>query len=44
MLLYMACELPVAVSNVGMNKEILEQSEVGIGIDSKFDWDGQLNP
>jgi glycosyltransferase involved in cell wall biosynthesis len=38
MLLYMACKLPVIVSNVGMNKEILEQSEVGVGIDSKLEW------
>lgn len=38
MLLYMACELPVIVSNIGMNKEILEQSEVGVGIESKLEW------
>jgi len=42
MLLYMACELPVAVSNIGTNKEILEQSKVGIGIDGKFDWEGAI--
>jgi glycosyltransferase involved in cell wall biosynthesis len=34
----MACKLPVIVSNVGMNKEILEQSEVGIGIESELEW------
>jgi glycosyltransferase involved in cell wall biosynthesis len=38
MLLYMACELPVIVSNIGMNKDILEQSEVGIGIEGKLEW------
>ncbi|MDA9355734.1 glycosyltransferase family 4 protein [Gammaproteobacteria bacterium] len=42
MLLYMACKLPVIASNIGMNKEILEQSRVGIGIKSKMEWEAAI--
>ena len=38
MLQYMAAGLPVVVSPVGMNKEILKQGKVGLAADSENDW------
>jgi glycosyltransferase involved in cell wall biosynthesis len=38
MLLYMACELPVVVSPIGMNAEVLEKGRVGFGAASERDW------
>ena len=38
MLQYMASEIPVIVSNVGMNVHILQKSLVGIGIDDDSQW------
>jgi len=34
----MACELPVVVSPVGMNAEVLEKGSVGFGAASERDW------
>ncbi|WNO61675.1 glycosyltransferase [Rheinheimera sp. MMS21-TC3] len=42
MLLYMACAIPCVVSNVGMNKDILQQAEVGIGVENIADWGAEL--
>ena len=38
MLLYMACGLPVVVSPVGMNVEVLKQGRIGFGPASEQDW------
>jgi glycosyltransferase involved in cell wall biosynthesis len=38
MLLYMACGLPVVVSPVGMNAEVLAQDNVGFGPNTDADW------
>lgn len=38
MLTYMASVLPVVVSKVGMNNEILQLGEAGIGVDGDQDW------
>ncbi len=38
MLLYMACEVPVVVSPVGMNAEVLAKGEMGIGATSEDEW------
>jgi glycosyltransferase involved in cell wall biosynthesis len=38
MLQYMAVGLPVVVSPVGMNNEILQQGEVGLAADSENEW------
>jgi len=38
MLLYMACGIPVVVSPVGMNKEILDMDNVGFGAICEGDW------
>ena len=38
MLQYMAAGLPVVVSPVGMNKEILKHGNVGLAADSENDW------
>ena len=38
MLQYMAVGLPVVVSPVGMNNEVLEQGKVGLAADSENDW------
>lgn len=38
MLLYMACEVPVVVSPVGMNAEVLAKGEIGIGASSEDEW------
>ncbi|MGK7943685.1 MAG: glycosyltransferase family 4 protein [Microcystaceae cyanobacterium] len=38
MLQYMACGRPVIVSSVGMNKEVLNLGQLGIGIEKEVDW------
>ncbi|MEX2162775.1 MAG: glycosyltransferase family 4 protein [Sulfuricaulis sp.] len=38
MLLYMACGIPVVVSPVGMNKEILDIDKVGLGAVGEREW------
>ncbi|MCI5140304.1 MAG: glycosyltransferase family 1 protein [Candidatus Electrothrix sp. ATG1] len=38
MLQYMATELPVVVSPVGMNKEVLERGEIGFGTRNYSEW------
>jgi glycosyltransferase involved in cell wall biosynthesis len=38
MLLYMACEVPVVVSPVGMNADVLARGRVGLGAASEDDW------
>lgn len=38
MLQYMATGLPVVVSPVGMNKEVLDLSDIGFGAKSETDW------
>jgi len=38
MLLYMACGLPVVVSPIGMNLEVLKRGEVGFGASSADEW------
>jgi len=38
MLLYMACGLPVVVSPVGMNAEVLTKANVGFGARNESDW------
>ena len=38
MLLYMACGLPVVVSAVGMNREVLDHGFVGFGATTEKDW------
>jgi len=38
MLLYMSCGVPVVVSKIGMNREILDYAPVGIGIQENGDW------
>ena len=38
MLQYMATEIPVVVSNIGMNKDILIKNEVGVGVDHAWQW------
>jgi glycosyltransferase involved in cell wall biosynthesis len=38
MLQYMATGIPVVVSNVGMNKEILEKGSCGFGADNDDEW------
>lgn len=38
MLQYMACELPVVVSPVGMNAEILNMEQVGLGASKDTEW------
>lgn len=43
MLLYMACGIPVVVSPFGMNGEVLEKGEVGLGAISHADWVECLN-
>jgi glycosyltransferase involved in cell wall biosynthesis len=43
MLLYMACSLPVVVSDIGMNHEILQQNFVGYGVRTPGQWHEALN-
>jgi len=38
MLLYMSCGLPVVVSPVGMNSQVLSQGKVGFGARSEAEW------
>jgi glycosyltransferase involved in cell wall biosynthesis len=38
MLLYMACEVPVVASPVGMNGDVLARGDVGIGATSEGAW------
>lgn len=38
MLLYLSCGVPVVVSPVGMNKDVLEASEVGLGAENPEQW------
>jgi len=38
MLLYMACAVPVVVSDVGMNSEVLRRGAVGIGVRALGQW------
>jgi len=42
MLVYMACGLPVVVSNVGMNVEVLRKGTVGFGADTRDEWVGAI--
>jgi len=39
---YMACEVPVVASAVGVNKQIIKQGENGFLIESFSEWEGQL--
>lgn len=43
MLTYMAACLPVVVSNVGMNTEILQMGNIGIGIKNNEEWIEAIN-
>ena len=43
MLLYMACGLPVVVSPVGMNAEVLKKGNVGFAASTDSDWVEQLD-
>ena len=43
MLQYMAAGLPVVVSPVGMNQDILKQGNVGLGASSENDWFAALD-
>ncbi len=38
MLQYMSCNIPVVVSPVGMNAQILNESEVGFGVNTQEEW------
>jgi len=38
MLQYMACGLPVVVSPVGMNRQVLGLGKIGLGVTQKDDW------
>ena len=38
MLLYMACAVPVVVSDIGMNSEILRMAPVGMGVKTPAQW------
>ena len=42
MLTYMACGVPVVVSPIGMNVEILSHGNVGVGAQTEEDWVGAL--
>ncbi len=42
MLLYMSCGVPVVVSNVGMNIDVLAKGRVGLGVDAARGWDDAL--
>jgi glycosyltransferase involved in cell wall biosynthesis len=43
MLLYMASGLPVVVSPIGMNQEVLEKDEIGFGAACETDWVDHLD-
>ena len=44
MLQYMACGLPVVVSNVGMNIEVLAHGNIGFGVNNLSEWhDGLIH-
>jgi glycosyltransferase involved in cell wall biosynthesis len=43
MLCYMACAVPVVVSNVGMNIEVLRLGHSGFGADTPHDWFDRIN-
>ena len=43
MLQYMSCGLPVVVSHVGMNIEILNLGNIGFGTKSLSDWSSALS-
>jgi glycosyltransferase involved in cell wall biosynthesis len=43
MLLYMACGLPVVVTPVGMNADVLQKGNVGFGAASERDWVDHLD-
>lgn len=38
MLQYMSCAIPVVVSDIGMNSEVLAQSDIGYGVKKPTDW------
>lgn len=38
MLLYMACAMPVVVSDIGMNSQLLAESDIGLGVNSLEEW------
>ena len=42
MLQYMSCGLPVIVSNVGMNNEVLKLGNLGFGIKLNSEWSIKL--
>ena len=42
MIQYMSCGLPVVVSHVGMNTEVLNLGNIGFGIKNLFEWDEAL--
>ena len=39
---YMACEVPVVASAIGVNKQMIKQGENGFLIESFSEWEGQL--
>lgn len=43
MLLYMACGLPVVVSPVGMNGQVLQLADVGLAAHDRDDWVGAIS-
>ena len=42
MIQYMSCGLPVVVSHVGMNVEVLKLGNLGFGIKNLIEWDDAL--
>ena len=38
MLLYMACSIPVVVSDYGMNSEVLSKGDIGFGVRTSDEW------
>jgi glycosyltransferase involved in cell wall biosynthesis len=43
MLQYMAAGIPVVASEVGMNRKLLHQADIGIGVGTAGDWTGALD-